>query len=74
MVTILITILKETLFALIGKIAFRAIFERTLTRAMIWCAEKLEARFDNDITKGFAQDMIKQLKGKKLHVIDNEHN
>ena len=70
MVGILFSILKETLFALVAKIAFKAVAERFATRLVIYGLEKLKDYSTNDVVDGTVQDIVNQLKGKRLKVMD----
>ena len=63
-------ILKETFMALIGKIAFKAIVERALTRTVITGLEKLANMSTNSLAKDTVNDIVDSLKGKKLKVVD----
>ena len=70
MVGILFAILKETFFALIAKIAFKTVAERFATRLVIYGLEKLKDYSTNDVVDETVQDVINQLKGKGLKVVD----
>ena len=63
-------ILKETFMALAGKIAFKAILERAITRVVIKGLEKLASMSTNTVAKDTVQDIVDSLRGKKLKVID----
>jgi hypothetical protein len=72
MTTILFNLLKETFLALIAKIAFRTIAERFMTRLVIYGLRKLKDYSTNDVVDDTVQDIIDQLKGKRLKVADDE--
>lgn len=71
MVGILFALLKETFLALIAKLAFKTIAERFASRLVIHGLERLQAYSTNDVVDGTAQDIIDQLKGKRLKVMDD---
>jgi len=68
MVATLILILKETLLALIAKVAWKAIAERFFTRLVIQGLQKLAAYSNNGVTNETVEDIVKSLQGKKLKV------
>ena len=70
MTSILVAILRETLMALIGKVAFKAILERAITRVVIKGLEKLADMSTNTLAHDTVVDIIDSLKGKKLKVVD----
>ena len=72
MFSIVLTMMKEILLSIAGRIAFKSIAERFATRLIIYGLKKLESYPSNDVVKGTADDLIKQLQGKKLAVIDKE--
>ena len=72
MTSILFNLLKETFLALIAKIAFRTIAERFMTRLVIYGLNKIKDYSDNDVVDDTVQDIIDQLKGKRLKVADDE--
>ncbi len=74
MLKILFAALKEIVLAIISKIAFKAVAERFATRLVIHGLQKLTEYSENDVVDATAQDIIVQLQGKRLHVIDNEIN
>ncbi len=71
MVKILLTVLKETLLALIAKVAWKAIAERFFTRLVIYGLEKLASYTTNDVAIDTITDIINNLRGKRLHVVDS---
>ena len=70
MMNIVFTMLQEILLSILGRIAFKSIAERFMTRLFIYALKKLESYSSNDVVEGTANDLINQLKGKKLAVID----
>lgn len=74
MTNVLFNLLKETFMALLGKIAFKAIFERLLTRLLIKSLKSLAAMTTNTIDDATVDDIIKSLQGKNLTVIDKYSN
>ena len=71
MVTILFTMLKEIFLSLVAKIAFKVVLERFSTRLVIYGLEKLKEYSTNDVVDETVQDVISQLKGKGLKVVDD---
>lgn len=72
MTSILFNLLKETFLALAARIAFRTIAERFMTRLVIYGLKKIKDYSENDVVDETVQDIIDQLKGKRLKVIDDE--
>jgi hypothetical protein len=70
MVTILFTMLKEIFLSLVAKITFKVVLERFSTRLVIYGLEKLKDYSTNDVVDETVQDVINQLKGKGLKVVD----
>ena len=70
MVNIAFTMLQEIMMSIIGKIAFKAIGERFATRLVIYGLEKLKTYSSNDVVDDTIVDVVNQLKGKKLKVVD----
>ena len=70
MTTILFTMLKEIFLSLIAKIAFKTVLERFATRLVVYGLKKVKDYSDNDVVDDTTQDIINQLKGKRLKVID----
>jgi hypothetical protein len=70
MVTILFTMLKEVFLALVAKVAFKTVLERFSTRLVIYGLEKLKTYSTNEVVDETVQDVINQLKGKGLKVVD----
>ena len=70
MVGILFTMLKEIFLSLVAKIAFKAVLERFSTRLVIYGLEKLKNYSSNEVVDETVQDVINQLKGKGLKVVD----
>ena len=65
-------VLQETFMALIGKIAFRIIFERMFTRLVIFGLKKLAKQTTNEVVEKTVYDIIMSLQGKKLKVVEDE--
>jgi hypothetical protein len=70
MTTILFTMLKEIFLSLVAKIAFKTVLERFATRLVIYGLEKLKGYSTNEVVDETVQDVINQLKGKGLKVVD----
>jgi len=70
MTTILFTMLKEIFLSLIAKIAFKAVGERFATRLVVYGLNKLKDYSTNEVVDETVDDVINQLKGKKLQVIE----
>ena len=70
MIGIVFTLLKEVLLSVAGKIAFKVIAERFATRLVIYGLEKLQKTPTNDVIDETVEDIILQLKGHKLKVVD----
>ena len=66
MLGIITLIAKETIMAMVGKIAFKAILERAITRAVTSGLRKLAGMTTNTLAKSTVEDIIDSLKGKKL--------
>ena len=71
MTTILFTMLKEIFLSLFAKIAFKVVLERFSTRLVIYGLEKLKGYSTNEVVDETVQDVISQLKGKGLKVVDD---
>ena len=70
MTTILFTMLKEIFLSLIAKIAFKTVLERFATRLVVYGLNKLKDYSTNNVVDETVDDVINQLKGKKLQVIE----
>ena len=70
MLKIALMILKETLLAMVAKVAWKAVAERFFTRLVIWGLEKLRDMSSNDVVDQTVTDVIDSLKGKRLVVAD----
>ena len=70
MTTIAYSLLRETFLSLVGKLAFRVLAERFMTRLVVYGLEKLRGYTTNEVVEETVTDIISQLKGKKLKVID----
>jgi len=71
MVNILFTMLKEIFLSLIAKVAFKVVLERFSTRLVIYGLEKLKVYSTNEVVDETVQDVINQLKGKGLKVVED---
>ena len=69
MTGILMLILKETFLSLIGRIAFKAIAERAITRVVVKGLKKLSTMTGNDVTDDIVKDILASLEGKKLKAL-----
>lgn len=70
MIEILFTVLKETFLAIFAKLAFKTIFERFLTRLVVYSLKKLRDMSSNEVVDDTLTDIINSLTGKGLTVID----
>ena len=70
MTTILFTMLKEIFLSLIAKIVFKTVLERFATRLVVYGLNKLKDYSTNEVVDETVDDIINQLKGKKLQVIE----
>ena len=70
MTAILFTALKEIFLSLLTKVAFKAVGERFATRLVVYGLDKLKDYSDNDVVDETVDDIINQIKGKKLQVIE----
>lgn len=71
MVSVVFNLLKELLLSIVGKLAFKAIFERFATRLLIYALEKLRKESDNEVVDKTVDDIIDSLRGKRLKVIED---
>jgi hypothetical protein len=71
MVTVIFALLKEIVFGMVGKIAFKHVGERFATRLVIHGLKKLKEKSTNDVVDGTVDDIIQSLKGKKLKIADD---
>lgn len=71
MLKIALMILKETLLAMVAKVAWKAVAERFFTRLVIYGLEKLRDMSSNDVVDQTVTDVIESLKGKRLVVADS---
>jgi len=71
MVNILFTMLKEIFLSLIAKVTFKVVLERFSTRLVIYGLEKLKNYSTNEVVDETVQDVINQLKGKGLKVVED---
>jgi len=70
MISTLVTMFWEMSIAILGKVAWKAVFERFYTRLVIYGLNKIKSMSTNDVVDDTVQDIINELKGKKLAVID----
>jgi len=70
MTGILFTMLKEIFLSLLVKITFKTVLERFATRLVVYGLDKLKGYSDNNVVDETVDDIINQLKGKKLQVIE----
>ena len=70
MTNIMYNLLKEVFLSLVGKLAFKVLAERFMTRLVIYGLEKIRSYTTNEVIEETVQDVLGQLKGKKLKVID----
>jgi hypothetical protein len=71
MIGIAYTMIKEILLGFVGKIAFKAILERFFTRLVIYGLEKLAQMNTNKVVTETVEDIINDLKGKDLKVVED---
>ena len=74
MTTILFNVLKEEFLSLVGKLAFKVLAERFMTRLVIYGLDKLRNYSTNEVVDETVTDIINQLKGKKLKVVEDLGN
>ena len=70
MTPVITALVKEVFLSLVGKLAFRVLAERFATRLVLYGLNKLQSQATNTVAKETVTDIISQLKGKKLKVID----
>jgi len=70
MTTAIFMMLKEILMSVLGKLPFKVIGERFTTRLIIYSLNKLKSMSTNEVVDDTVNDIINNLKGKKLAVID----
>ena len=71
MFTTIATMLFESSMVLLGKVAWQAVFERFYTRLVIYGLTEIKTMTTNDVVDDTVQDIINQLKGKKLKVVED---
>jgi len=71
MISIVFSLLKETTLSILGKVAWRAIFERLYTRLVIYSLNKIKNMSSNDVVDETIEDILNSLKGKRLKVVDD---
>ena len=72
MASIAWNLIKEVLLAIAGRIAFKAILERFVTRVIIQGLRWLSKLSSNDVVDQTVQDIISQLRGKRLTEADRQ--
>ena len=70
MTPVITALVKEVGLSLVGRLAFRVLAERFATRLVLYGLNKLQSQATNEVAKETVTDIISQLKGKKLKVID----
>jgi len=70
MTTAIFIMLKEILMSILGQLPFKVIGERFVTRLLIYSLNKLKTMSTNEVVDDTVDDILNQLKGKKLAVID----
>lgn len=68
--SIILTLLKESLLALFFRIGWKVVVERALTRVVISSARKLAKLTTNNVDDAVVEDIVKSLQKKKLKVAD----
>ena len=71
MTNIMYNLLKEVFLSLVGKLAFKVLAERFATRLVVYGLEKIRSYTTNEVVDETVTDILNQLKGKKLKVIDD---
>ena len=74
MIGIAATFLKELAWAMIAKLSFKVLVERFASRVLVWSLEKLKSSTENTLVDDTVDDVLVQLSGKKLPVIENHIN
>jgi len=70
MLSTLVTMIYEMSIAILGRVAWTAVFERFYTRLLIYSLKKIQTMSTNDVVDSTVEDIINSLKGKKLAVVD----
>ena len=70
MTPVITALLKEIGLALFRKISIKILAERFATRLVLYGLNKLQSQATNEVAKETVTDIISQLKGKKLKIID----
>ena len=74
MIAIAATFLKELAWAIFAKLSFKVLVERFASRLLVWCLEKLKSGTENKLVDETVDDVLVQLSGKKLPVIEKHIN
>lgn len=72
MIGIVFNLLKDLVLSIASKIAFKVILERFMSRLLVYSLVKLSNYTTNDVVEATIVDVINNLEGKKLKVIDEE--
>ena len=67
---IILPLLKEVAMASIGKVSFKVLAERFMSRALVYALNKIKNYSSNELADETVSDVLNMLKGKKLKVID----
>lgn len=70
MIKVVIKFLKELLWMLLARVSWAAVVERFAVRLVIYLLEKLRDRYTNTVTQETVDDIIEQLKGKRLQAAE----
>lgn len=70
-IPLIFSLLKETILSMFAQIAFKVVLERFATRLVIYGLNKLKDYSTNEVVDETVQDIINQLKNKKLKVVDD---
>lgn len=71
MIGIVFALLKDVALSVVTKIAFKVVAERFATRLVIHGLKKLKNYSTNEVVTDTVNDVLVQLKGKKLKVADD---
>lgn len=71
MTKIALAFLKELVLMLLARVSWAATIERFIVRALIFLLEKLRDRYTNSVSQETVDDIIQQLKGKRLKVAED---
>ena len=68
--SIIFSLLKEATLSIVGKIAWKIVFERFYSRLLIYSLNKIKSYSTNEVVDETVQDIIDSLKGKRLKIVD----